>query len=285
MNSSQQQQRRQQLHFLYKNGTTDVKTLSKLTNIHVTNVRKWIKRIRKTGTVDRKPGSGSPPSLTADDSRRLAQLAIKYPSLSNTRLAKLMAKKGSPPVSRHTIGRKLRGQGFLRLMPRIRPLLTDRHRAARLAWCRKYQDHNWSNTVFSDESKFQFYSNVRRLLCKSRPDKGKPKYGPSRMVWGAISLRGVTPLAIVTGSINSDRYISVLEEHLIPSPDLNIIENVWGWMKQELAMMGECEETEWDTRIINLWDNFPHHILESLFQSMPNRIKLCIENGGGYTKY
>ncbi len=36
------------------------------------------------------------------------------------------------------------------------------------------------------------------------------------MVWGAIPWRGISKLAIITESLNSDRYIDLLDEYLRP---------------------------------------------------------------------
>lgn len=327
MTRSQQEDRRERLRSFFENGTTHPKTLSKLTGMHLRTVERVLKKLKEKGTTAREAGSGSPPALQSNDCRRLHQLAVKHNRLSNRRLATLMAEKGSPSVSRFTIGRTLKRQGFDRKLPRDRPDLKPRHIAARLAWCEENKDTNWANVVFSDESRFQFYSNIRKLLCKKRMDRGRPKYGPARMVWGGISVRGVTPLVLIKGTVNTDRYLLILEEAMIPtmsalypdgyvfqqdnapchksgkaaawfgnsginvlrwpanSPDLSIIENVWGWMKNELSMMTECNEEEWETRIINLWDNLSHDYLKSLFDSIPERINRCIAAKGGYIDY
>jgi tRNA A37 threonylcarbamoyladenosine biosynthesis protein TsaE len=41
-----------------------------------------------------------------------------------------------------------------------------------------------------------------------------PKHSPSAMVWGGISMRGNTDIAIIDGSVNSDKYIDTMEEYL-----------------------------------------------------------------------
>lgn len=325
MTPSPQQQRRDRLQWLHDSGITDTKTLCQMTGLGRASVFRLKRKMVDEKTVSRKPGSGRRPILQSDDRRRLAQLAHKHDRLSNRRLGKLMQDKGSPPVSRFTIGRTLVKQGFRRLKPRPRPELTARHKAARLAWCLENRNRDWSNVIITDESKFQFYSNVRKLLCKKRKDAGKPKFGPSRMVWGGIAMRGNTTLALIKGTVDSLKYQEILDHHLTPtmsvlypdgyvlqqdnapchvsrsskawlesegievmkwpanSPDLSVIENVWGWMKNELGMMSECNTDEWERRIIDLWDNLSHEYLKSLFDSIPGRIEQCIEREGGYT--
>jgi transposase len=103
------------------------------------------------------------------------------------------------------------------------------------------------------------------------------------MVWAVISFTGERKLKIVKGKINSDSYIQTLKENLLEmegledfifmqdgapvhrsiktrkwlesenietlpwvanSPDINLIENVWSWLKNELFLMREKDQDE-----------------------------------------
>ncbi len=91
------------------------------------------------------------------------------------------------------------------------------------------------------------------------------------MVWGCISAYGMGSLHILEGTMNAERYIKVLEQHMLPSrlhvfqqdnakphtaaittawlhsrrvgvlnwptcsPDLSPIENIWGIIKREIC--------------------------------------------------
>jgi transposase len=73
------------------------------------------------------------------------------------------------------------------------------------------------------------------------------------------------------------------------SPDLNPIENVWSWMKHQLASSTCSTMEEWVTEFKRLWlmkiDNSDY--LRKLVDtdSMPRRLKEVIERQGASTKY
>ena len=107
--------------------------------------------------------------------------------------------------------------GLIRKKPRPVPLLTEKHRVARLQWCNENKDTDWTNVVFSDESQMQFFPNdVKELVKKGEtPVRGKVKHPPSVMVWGGMSQRGTTPLALISGRVNSIKYQEILNDFLI----------------------------------------------------------------------
>lgn len=148
------------------------------------------------------------------------------------------------------------------------------------------------------------------------------------MVWGGISMRGVTPLAIINGTVDSLKYQEILEGYLLEtmgtlypkgfvlqqdnapchvsrstrawfverglkviedwppmSPDLNPIENVWGWMKKKLAPHRRPSLAKWRQMIEKTWSSLDHKFIRDFISSMPRRIEACIEVGGGHTKY
>ena len=168
--ASVQQVRRERLALFIQEGERNTNRLSRLTGLSPRSVRRIKKILGSVGSVARKPGSGSQRRLGANDRRRLAQLAVRNDRLSNRRLATKMQDKGSPLVSPSTISRELKRMGFKRRTARSRPLLTQRHKDARLAWCLENKNRDFDNVIFTDESKFQYYSNSRKRLCKKQQD-------------------------------------------------------------------------------------------------------------------
>jgi len=68
------------------------------------------------------------------------------------------------------------------------------------------------------------------------------------------------------------------------SPDLNLIENVWSELKNGLKSSYKTqEELEEDT--IKVWKNIPSNYINSLCNSMRDRIRVVIEAEGGPTHY
>jgi len=205
---------------LIHKGIKKARTLSNMTGVSIATAHRHL-RVAKNGKPPPKK-KGRKFCLTSAEKTRLKRYALKYSGYSNAQLAKKLEESGGRKVSVRTIGRYLTDMSVKRVKPRPVPLLTERHRQKRLAWCLQNQDTDWEKIVFSDESCFQYVSNTSRVLCRvgERPLAPRTSHPPKIMVWGGISARGVTPLAVIQGSVDSDKYQEILNGYLFPTMDV-----------------------------------------------------------------
>lgn len=79
--------------------------------------------------------------------------------------------------------------------------------------------------------------------------------------------------------------IQVMERWPAQSPDLNIIENLWSTLKQNVArMQANTLEDLWNN-CNQVWSNIPNETIRVLFDSIPSRISSVIRNKGSYSLY
>lgn len=69
------------------------------------------------------------------------------------------------------------------------------------------------------------------------------------------------------------------------SPDLNLIENFWGYMKDRLRSIKSRNENELWANLQKLWDTIDEEFIGKQIQSMQNRCRAVIKSKGGPTKY
>lgn len=74
------------------------------------------------------------------------------------------------------------------------------------------------------------------------------------------------------------------------SPDLNILENLWNMLKEEIGPLnhiGPNQTEELITVINRAWDNLRgrRRTIHKLYNSMRNRLQTVINKNGGHTKY
>ena len=71
------------------------------------------------------------------------------------------------------------------------------------------------------------------------------------------------------------------------SPDLNPIENCWGYMKSAYRKSPRFAKNkdELESMVENIWNNIPQEYFRKLIESMASRIQQVLENNGGPTKY
>uniref|UniRef100_A0A158P4H4 Tc1-like transposase DDE domain-containing protein n=1 Tax=Tetranychus urticae TaxID=32264 RepID=A0A158P4H4_TETUR len=87
-------------------------------------------------------------------------------------------------------------------------------------------------------------------------------------------------------------WLEVNEVKILPwpalSPDLNPIENLWGWMTRQVCY-GQGRQfrsiPELKTAIVETWSNVPSELRESLIGSMKNRMLKVIQAKGGSIDY
>jgi transposase len=317
---------RKTIAWLWTSGTKEPKKIQELTNIPKTTVYRIIKRIKEDEGLEDKPRSGRPPKLSDDDRRRVAQLALNHRYWSSTLIAEEAHRRGSPKVQKSTICRALKKSGIRKWHPKTVTALSEEQKRNRREWCLRHRNRDWSRVLFTDESYFQLFRNKLKAWSRTRPEKPQPKWGPTIMVWGGISLRGTTTLALRKGSITAERYVEILQENMASiyvfypggfvfqqdnatshtakyarqwfesqgyevidwpanSPDLNPIENLWRLMKDALQKELERSSENWMVRIQEIWDNIVPNYLESLINSMPDRIEACIAANGGRINY
>ena len=104
---------------------------------------------------------------------------------------------------------------------------TNTQKRRRLLWARahlRWTDAKWKSVLWSDESTFQIvFGKCGRRVLRTKEEKDHPDcYGrkvqkpASVMVWGCVSASGMGNWHICEGTINAERYIQVLEQHMLP---------------------------------------------------------------------
>jgi hypothetical protein len=71
------------------------------------------------------------------------------------------------------------------------------------------------------------------------------------------------------------------------SPDINVIENVWRVLKIHIKRRVNYIKIKADLErvVTEVWTSLPLHYIQSLYQSLPKRIKAVIKAKGNITKY
>uniref|UniRef100_A0A8C1MEZ4 tRNA-specific adenosine deaminase 1 n=1 Tax=Cyprinus carpio TaxID=7962 RepID=A0A8C1MEZ4_CYPCA len=104
----------------------------------------------------------------------------------------------------------------------------------RFLWAKahlKWTVAKWKTVLWSDESKFEvLFGKLGRHVIRTKEDKDNPscyqrsvQKPASLMVWGCMSACGMGSLHIWKGTINAERYIQVLEQHIHLIDELYVI--------------------------------------------------------------
>jgi|SRR5579862_4654926 len=103
------------------------------------------------------------------------------------------------------------------------------------------------------------------------------------------------PIVMEDGALVHKRACNRLREkmkweiylHLPNSPDLNPIENIWAWMKQEISRKYKhiTLKAEMQRIVMEMWNNFDDMKWNGLIASMSDRMKAVIKAKGGPMHY
>ncbi|GFV75627.1 transposable element Tcb2 transposase [Trichonephila clavipes] len=187
-------------------------------------------RFQETGNVKRRPGAGRPRATTSTDDRYIQLTARRSGTENATQLLRQLLLATGRRVSRQTVRNRLHEGGLYARRSMVCIPLTPRHRAARRRWAAEHRDweqHDWSQVLFTDESRFCLECDTRRVLVwRNRGTRNNPEFVRERsqyrkagwMVWSGISIGGRTDLHIIrNGTLKVRRYADeILRPHVIP---------------------------------------------------------------------
>ena len=189
-------------------------------------------------TNSRKKGSGRKSIITKDIGLKIENL-IKEDDLLNLVDIKNVLEKSNDKLvlSKRTIERYLKKNGYTHDMPLEKHELTQKQKEDRLKFWNEYIDHDFSQTVFIDETLFRVGKAKQRKWRKIGEKHGISynKHGKKVNAWAGISKGGKTSIQLFTENMTKELYVSIMEKHL----------------KEMERMTGKNFEL--------IWDNDPKH--------------------------
>lgn len=203
---------------------------------HISTIYRLQERIRLFGTTNDRPRSGRPRVTSQRQDRWICRhhLCDRYANATHT--AQDTIGTHQRPVSERTVRRRLNNRALYSRRPAVRPILTRRHRQARLQWARQHVVWNWrqwQNILFTDESRYCVsHGDGRIRIWRRRGERFSdacitevnPWGGPGVMIWGGIGLNErVGPVFFQNlgagrgNGVTAQVYINqVLQPHVVP---------------------------------------------------------------------
>jgi len=167
-------------------------------------VRKWNTCFGLHGTVADQPRSGRPQKLSTEAAQQAMTATQDLDCKTASAIAVRAQQQSGVKMSLSTTTRYLRKQGLQHLRPRIVPILTAKHKAARLAFAKAALRSSFQRALITDSKIFRLTPMGRPAgrWCTpaTRGTVGKPKHSEGVHVYMGMSCRGVTTLRFVTGT-------------------------------------------------------------------------------------
>ncbi len=198
--------------------------IAKALQISSSTVHNIIKRFRETGEIAVRKGQGRRPLLDARGLRALRWHCIthRYDSVID------ITKRGPGILPETTVGKhnpmchlqmpakalSCKNEANVNMVQKHHRVLWDK---AHLKWTVS----KWKSVLWWDESKFDILVG-NDAVSKEEGDlpacyQRSVQKPASLMVWGCISAYGMGSLHVLEGTMNAERYIKVLEQHMLPS--------------------------------------------------------------------
>lgn len=210
---------------LHKGGFSQ-KKITEILNFPKSTVGDIIKKYNELGLTSTIPRSGRPKILTERDKRHLVKIIKANRNLTLTEITEKFNKTLNFSISERTVQRVLHDEGYSGHAAKKKPFISEQNRKKRFGWCRMKKNwiNEWENIIWSDESRFELFNNDSRNWVWRKKDERykieclKPtvKNSIGVMVWGCFCNNKIGPLVLIEGTLNSDRYIELLEKYLIP---------------------------------------------------------------------
>jgi hypothetical protein len=214
-------------------------------------------------------------------------------------------------VSKSTVQRHLKRCAYKYKKAKNQIILSKQHKAARLriitAWLS--QNHEWELTIFSDEKRFsmdgpddwQTYVPISDVVVRQK----RQCRGGGIMVWLMCLPSGLLSFRVIEGKFNSQRYINLLQEMIVPIMKLNYGSNFFfqedncaihkSRQVKEFMSKSKINVIEWPSKspdinmVEDIWSMISNHVYDGeQFQYKADLIKKvtsCIHDINQYKRH
>ena len=155
----------------FQDGVTKREVARRL-QVSISVIVRLIQRYTATGRVQERCRSGRPKKTNPREDRLIELQALQTRTASSGIIRRHVRVAANINISQQTIRNRLHGFNLRSRRPAVQPRLTPAHRAARSAFYRRHMRwtrHQWSQVLFSDESRFTMNHNDGRLRVWRRP--------------------------------------------------------------------------------------------------------------------
>ncbi len=202
--------------------------IAKALQISSSTVHNIIKRFRENGEISVRKGQGRRPLLDARGLQALRRHSITHLHDSVIDITKWAQEYFQKPLSENTIRHAICRCQLKLYHAKRKPYVNMVQKRRRVLWAKahlKWTVSTWKSVLWSDESKFDILvgnNGCRVIQAKEEGDlpacyQHSVQKPASLMVWGCISAYGMCSLHVLEGTMNAERYIKVLEQHMLPS--------------------------------------------------------------------
>ncbi|GFV39183.1 transposable element Tcb2 transposase [Trichonephila clavipes] len=153
---------------------------------HLTDSEAWRvvgriwNRFLETESAGRRPGLGRRRATTPNEDRYLVLTARRHRNINATLLQQLLRSATGTTVSNQIIRNRLYVVGLYTRRPMVCVRLTSRHCRDRRDWATdhvNWRRNEWSNVLFSDESRFSVHPDNRRIsIWRNRGSRNNPVF-------------------------------------------------------------------------------------------------------------
>lgn len=222
------------------------------------SIKKWHKALMETGSVQNVKRKRSRSAHSAENSDRVEEHFSENPNSSTRRAVNALG------ISRRTIQRILKDLKWHPYKIQIVQKITDEDKENRLEFAQdeieriSINPNHLPNLLFSDEAHFHLDGGVNRhnhrYWAAENPHwfVEESLHSPRTTVWAAIGERGVIGPFFFDETINSERYLAMLQTHFHPELELRQIQN-------DIIFMQDGAPPHWG-RMVRNWlnENFPN---------------------------
>ena len=197
--------------------------VSSITGVHHTTISRLC---RKHSPYLPKSSGGCPTKLSDRNVNHAIRLISTGKADTAVDVTRALQDVINQPLSSQTTRRYLKEAGMKAVVKKKKPLLTAKHKRARMDFALAHKDYtveDWKRVVWSDETKInRLGSDGRKWAWKKAGEglsdrlvSGTVKFGGgSVMVWGCMMWDGPGYACKIDGRMDGDLFVSILEEDL-----------------------------------------------------------------------